>query len=811
MWADLRLAARLLVKEKWFTCAAVAALALGIAANNTVFTIVNGVLLRDLPFDDPDRIVAVGVRNGPGASFPLSDVSYADARDWQAGATRAFEGIGIFAENGMNVADEEHAPERVLGAFVSANTFGLIGSRPVLGRDFRPDDDRDGATPVVMLGHDVWRNRYQSNPDVIGRTIRVNGVPSTVIGVMPEGFLFPLRSFVWRPLVGLDAGTKSDRGARGLRALGRLRPGVTNDQAVADLSSIASALATQYPVTNTGIEPGVAIFRSGIGGPIRPLLAAMMGAVAFVLLIACANVANLLLSRAAGRAREVSVRMSMGASRWRIVRQLLVEGLLLATLAGVVGLLLSVASIRLFWSTASQTDPPYWLHFSMDWRVFSYLALVCLGTSIVFGLVPALYTSKTNLTDVLSDAGRGSVGSRRGRRWSGALVAGQLALTLVLLSGAGIMARNVIVLSTMEAGVDTSSLVRLRLDLPSPAYDEADRRLAFYRQLEDRIGSVPALRAALANAVPLVGGAGRDVAIAGRPDPTPGPRPRTTVVTIGKNYFETIGARLSQGRVFVDGDGTPGRGTAIVNERFASVHFPAADAIGQRIQFPDDRPDGDSGVPEWLTIVGVAQNVRQRPPQDGGFDPVVYVPHAYNVVWNSNVLVRSPSEPALAASLLREQLRAIDPDLPIYDVQMVDDFVYTQRWAQRIFGSMFGIFAGVALILATVGLYAVTAYAAAQRTREIGVRVALGAQGRHVWWLVTRSASWQIAIGLAIGIAGSVAVSRVIPVAITRVEGTDPWILGTAVTLLVAVALVACLIPGRRAMRLNPVEALRSE
>ena len=495
--------------------------------------------------------------------------------------------------------------------------------------------------------------------------------------------------------------------------------------------------------------------------------------------------------------------MSIGASRWRIVRQLLMESLLLAMIAGGVGLLLSMASVQLFWSTASQTNPPYWLHFSMDWRVFSFLAAICLGTSIVFGLVPALHTSKTNLTDVLNEAGRGSAGNRRGRRWTGALVAGQLALALVLLTGAGLMVRNVLVMLATDAGVDTASLVRLRLDLPSPAYDASERRLAFYRQLEERISSTPTLRAALANAIPLLGGASRDFAVAGRPDPTPASRPRATMVTIGKNYFEVLGARLSRGRLFADGDGTRGRGVAIVNERFAEMHFPGSDAIGQRIHFSGDTSQGD-GAPVWMTIVGVAQNVRQRPPRDGGFDPVVYVPYGYNVVWNSSILVRSPSEPALAASLLREQLRAIDPDLPVWDVQTVDDFIYSQRWAERTFGSMFGIFALVALVLATVGLYAVSAYAVAQRTREIGVRVALGAQARDIWWLVTRSASWQVAIGLTVGIAGSVAVSRVIPVAITRVEGTDPWILGTAVTLLVAVAFVACLVPSRRAMRLEP-------
>ena len=818
MWADLRLAARLLLKEKWFTLAAVAALALGIAANNTVFTLVNGVLLRDLPFEDPGRIVSVGVRNPPNAQNPLRSVSYADARDWHA-AARTFDGIAAFSEQAMNFSEEGPAPERFRGAFVSANAFQLIGARPVLGRAFRPDDDREGASPVVIIGHEVWRNRYQSDQSVIGRSIRVNGVATTVIGVMPDGFLFPLRSFVWQPLVSLDAETKSNRGARFLGAFGRLKPGTTREQAAADLQSVSTPLAAQYPETNKDIVAGTGVFRSGIGGPIRPLLATMMGAVGFVLLIACANVANLLLSRAASRAREVSVRMSMGASRWRIVRQLLMESLLLASVAGAVGLVLSIAGVRLFWSTASQTNPPYWLHFDMDWRVFTFLALVSLGTSVVFGLAPALYTSKTNLTEVLNDAGRGSAGSRRGRRWSGALVAGQLALTLVLLTGAGLMVRNILVLSTMSAGVDTSTLIRGRLDLPAPAYAESERRLALYRQFQDRIASAPGLRATLANAIPLIGGATVDVLIDGQADANPAARPRATMVTVGTNYFELIGARVSRGRVFTDADGSPGRGAVIVNERFVETHLRGDTAIGQRIRFPNSNPVGSrdspagsrDSSPDWLTVVGVVQNIRQRPPVDGGFDAVAYVPFAGNVTSGVNVLVREPSDPSLAASLLREQLRTLDPDLPIADVQKVDEFIYTQRWAERIFGSMFGIFGVIALILATVGLYAVTAYSVAQRTREIGVRVALGAQSKHVWWLVTRSASWQIAIGLAIGIAGSVFVSRVVPVAVTRVEGTDPLTLGVAVTLLVAVALVACLIPGRRAMRLDPVSALRSD
>ena len=809
LFSDFRLAARLLLKDKWFTLAAVAALALGIAANNTIFTIVNGMLLRDLPFDEPDRIVALGLLDTARRDDSAIGLSYADFRDWQAGVTR-FDGIAAFSEEAMNVSEEGVAPERFQGAFISADAFRLIGARPVIGREIRVEDDREGAAPVVIIGHDVWRTRYQASPDVIGRAIRVNGVASTVIGVMPEGFLFPQRSFLWRPLAALDEEGRRDRDSRYLGALGRLKEGVSREQATADLSAVTLSLAAQYPATNRSLVPRVTTFRSGIGGPVRGLLATMMSAVVFVLLIACANVANLLLSRASTRVREVSVRMSIGASRWRVVRQLLMESLLLALIAGAVGLALSVAGVRAFWTSASQSSPPYWLQFPMDWRVFTFLTVICLGTAILFGLVPALHTSNTNLVEALSDAGRGSSSGRQTRRWTGALVIGQMALAVVLLTGAGLQVRNLLVLATMEAGVDTSSLVRLRFELPSPAYDAPERRLALYRQFEDRIASAPGLRAALANAVPLFGGASREVAIAGQPDPTPSTRPRATMVTVGKNYFDVLGARVSRGRVFVDGDGTPGRGAAIVNERFADVHFRSADAIGQRLRFPDDE-QGNGGASEWLTIVGVVQNVRQRPPNDGGFDTVVYVPFAWNATYGMQVLVRMPSDPVLAMSTLRPHLDALDKDLPFFDVRTVDDYVYSQRWSNRIVGSMFGAFGAIALVLATVGLYAVTAYSVAQRTREIGVRLALGAQSHHVWWLVTRRASWQIAIGLIPGLAGAVAVSRLLPSQITRSAGDDLAIVIAVTALLVIVALLACLIPGSRAMRLNPVEALRSE
>jgi len=465
IWSDITHGCRLLLKDRGFTFAAALTLSLGIAVNVLVFTLLNGALLRDLPFSHPDRIVDIRVFHRDRPQQPMAEASYLDVRDWNA-AVQSFDGIGAADEQTMNVSEEGRPAERVEGAFVSANGFALIGARPALGRDFRVEDDRVGATPVVMLGNDVWQSRYAADPAVVGRTIRVNGVPSVVIGVMADGFGFPGTAGIWQPLALLSAEERDDRGYRALYAFGRMRAGVTIEQATDDVARVMTGLAERHPDTNRQTEPRLALFRVGIGAPIRALFAALMGAVAFVLLIACANVANLLLARAAGRSREVTVRMALGASRWRIVRQLPVESLLLAALAGAAGLGLSVAGVRLFWASAADSHPPYWLRFPFDFRVFAYLAAVCLGTSILFGLLPALQTARTSLVQVLNEASRGATTGRGGRRWSGALVVGQIALTLVLLAGAMAVVQNAVALTRVEAGVDTARLIRLRLDLP---------------------------------------------------------------------------------------------------------------------------------------------------------------------------------------------------------------------------------------------------------------------------------------------------------------------------------------------------------
>jgi predicted permease len=802
---DLTYAFRTLRRSPGFACAAIVTLALGIAANGTVFTLLNGALIRDLPFEAPDRIVALGVSQVGGRQPIFAELSYPELRDFQARA-RTFEGIGAFDEGTMNVADGERAAERFSGSFVSSNTFALLGHQPVLGRALQPEDEREGATPVVVLGWSVWQTRYLGSPEVIGRTIRVNGVPSVVVGVMPEGFGFPQESSLWRPLSAIEPDLKNDRQARSLGGFGRVREGITIEQARADLEGVISSLAGAYPPT-VAIAPRVEAFRGGVGGPMVALLAAMTGAVAFVLLIACANVANLLLARASTRAHEVSVRMSIGASRWRIVRQLLVESLVLAGFAGILGFMLSAVAIRLFWLTASQTHPPYWLQFPIDWRVFSYIAAICLGTAIVFGLVPALHTAQTNIVDSLT---RGVTGGRRGRRWSAALVVTQLALTLVLLSGAGAMVRNLLTLATMDPGIETTSLIRMRLDLPAPAYDTTEQRVMFYRRLDERLAET-GLRVAIASVPPGSGGVMREITVDGRTDSPGAAAPTAALVSISGRYFDTIGSRPVRGRTFAAEDGEEGRAAAIVNERFASMLFGDDDALGQRVRLsiPGRRATGQLDATEWMTIVGVVSNVQQRPPSDGSFDPVIYVPLRATADRGVNILVRSTSTVGLVVPQVQEQLRALDPDLPLFDARTIDDLLAFQRWAQSVFGSMFVIFAAIALTLATVGLYAVTAYAVSQRTREIGLRIALGAGARHVWWLVTRRASFQLMTGLLLGLAGSLAALRVLPTQAVRTDGDNSATMAFVSAVLVLVAVTACLIPARRALAVDPAQTLK--
>ena len=802
LWQDFRFAARLLLKDRWFTLAAVFTLALGIGASNTVFTMVNGVFFRDMPFEAPDRVVEFG------------NVSYLDLPDLRA--ARTFEGVGAVDERTMSVSEEGIVAERYRGAYISSNGFALIGRRPILGRDFREEDERVGATPVVLLGYDVWRTRYRSDPGVLGRTVRINGLPSTVIGVMPQVFAFPQTAQLWQPLALDRPEFLTDRHALVLRGFGRLRSGVTIAQARGDMGAIVARLAREYPDQNRIMPMRMARYRSGVGidAGLNLTFDFMLGAAGFVLLIVCANVASLLLARSAARAREVSVRMSLGASRWRIVRQLLVESALLAGVAGIVALGLSAFGVRTIWQAIMNTGdaPPYWMAFPMDGRVFTVLAAICLSASILSGLAPAWLTAQTSLRAPLNEAGRGHVSSRRGRRWTGAFVIGQLALTLILLSGAGLMMRSLLAQVRADAGVDTSQLVTLRLDLPAATYSTAGQRRRLYQDIEERFATLPGVQVGLASQVPLASVPERELITDDKPDIPAGSRPVVGQMTVSSSYFEMLGARSVRGRMFERRDGVPDA-VAIVNERLAALYFSGEEPIGRRIRLlVRGRPSVNNGSnTQWLTIIGVAPNVRQRSIEGGAFDPIVYLPIDLSTPVAASVIVRSDLDPGTVAATLRDRMRTIDPDLPLFEVRTVNQQLAFLRWPQRVFGTMFATFAAIALVLAIVGLYAVTAYAAMQRTKEIGVRMALGAQASHVWWLVTRNAATQLTVGLLLGGCGAVAISRALPGQLAGASGSDPFTLVAVAGLLVTVALVACAIPARRALRLNPVVAMRSE
>ncbi len=810
LWQDIRFAVRLLVKDRWFTAVAIIALALGIGVNATVFTFVNAVLIRGLPINDPDRVMVVGTRD---ARLRDRGMSYLDFEDYRR-ATRTFSGLAAFSGSVMNVSDEGRTPERFQGPFISAPAFKLIGQRPQLGRDFLPEDDRPGASAVVVLGNGIWKNRYGSDPSIIGRSIKINDIVSTVIGVMPEGFKFPNNADLWLPLAHMPRLAEQKRDNRNVEAFGKLADGVTRAQAQSEMNTIAGQLRHDYPDTNKDVTASVMTFNERqSGGPIRLVFLSLMGAVAFVLLIACANVANLLLARSATRAREMSVRISLGATRWRIVRQLLVESVLLSIVSGLFGLALAYVGVRLFDAATQDVGKPYWIKFTMDAQVFAFFAAVCLGTGIVFGLAPALHVSKTDLNEVLKEGGRSGSSGVRARRWTSVLIVAELALTLVLLAGAGLMMRSFLTLYRLDVGVDTAHLLTMRLALPAQKYPTIESRRAFFERLDQRIAGISGIQAGMITTnMPLGGGNGRLLAVEGRPLAAGEQAPLVTQLMIGPRYFETLGLQIVRGRGFEEADGTTGHETAIINQRFATMHFGSEDPLGRRIKLtPDGALVPGAAVPTWVTVVGVSPSIRQSNMQEPQPDAVAYIPLRSQAPGFALLMIRAGGDAASVTSLMREEVRAIDPDLPLFEIKTMDQQLAQARWPFRVFGSMFAIFALIALALSAVGLYAVTAYSVAQRTQEIGVRMALGAQAPQVWWLVVRRGLVQLAIGLSIGLAGAFGVGQLLKSLLVQTSTRDPLTLTSIVLLLMLVSVLASFWPARRATRLDPVAALRNE
>ena len=805
---DLRFALRVFARDRRFTAGVVVVLALGLAVNTTIFTIVNGMTWRTLPVERGDQIVQVSSQRLQPRREGLY-TSYADFRDWRS-ATRTFSDLGAYASATMNLGDETKPADKLAGVFVSSNAFRILRIQPVLGRDFAAEHDVPGASPVVLLGHHVWTARYGADPTIIGRTIRINGTAMAVLGVMPDGFQFPLRTDVWQPLGQLPGLDLANRDQRRLDVFGRLRDDVTVGEARADIDAVTSGLAAQYPDTNKDVGARTSLFTHAFVAPPpeaqEPLV--MMIAAAIVLLIACANGANLLLARAAHRAREIAMRATLGASRFRIARQLLVEALLMAVAAAVVGLGLARLAVHLFARETRDLGLPYWIAFEFDTTVFIYVAIVCLGTAIVFGLSPAWQLSKTNVQDMLKDGGRGALGSRHARRWTGALLVGELALTMMLLGAAGVLVRSSAALGAQDELLDLDELITAQVGLPAARYDDPDRRRALHARLHQRFDDFPALAGAtLSSARPFVDSTSRELLLDGDTSSVDR-RPLVQAVGIGESYFDTLGVPLGRGRSIRQADGRAGREAVVINERFAEVYFAGVDPIGRRIGLRE--PSRNATAPtRWFEIVGVSPSIRQRPMSRAA--PVVYLPLDVHLGLTLAVTVRGAGDLARATVALRDEFRAVDADIAIYNLQTLRRLSELSRWPARVVSLVLALFALIASGLSAAGLYGLLSYGVAQRTSEIGLRVALGARRSQIAWLLLRTTLVLFAIGLSIGLAGAFVAGQLIRGVVVDTASTDLLVLGATASAMAAIGAVACFFPARRAVGLDPIAALRQE
>jgi predicted permease len=812
---DMRFALRMLVKDRRFTIAAIVALALGIGVNNSVFAIFNAAVIKDVPFEQADRLVAIRTLDARGRE---GGVSFAELRDL-IGSANAFETLAGTTGGVMNVSGEAQAAERFRGAFVSASTFGVLRSTPAIGRTFLPQDDAPGATPVVIIGFGVWQRRYGADPSAVGRTIKVNDVPAVIVGVMPEGFSYPGITEMWQPLALAAGASASTRDARSVAVVGRLKPASSLAAARSDAELLAGRFAESYPATNRDIRLVARLLRDT-----RPdttsILLTLMSAVGLVLLIACANLANLMLARSAYRSREIALRTALGASRWRIVRQVLIECLLLAAVAGVLGLGLSVIGVQRMAIAFNAIEPgtplaqtkPYWVDVSMDYVVYTFVGGLCLFTSLLFGILPALQISKADAAEVLKDSSR-TAGGVRSKRWSAALMIAEVALTLIVLTTTALLWRNFVTLQMIDLVVNTTDVVTFQIGLPSQKFRTHSDRMEFIDRLDERLRGLHAVAgAALASQTPIVSFSGpqRALTIEGRPPLAGQTPPGATFAQVGPRYFETLAVPLLRGRAFDERDAMPGREAAIVNQRFATTYFPDADPVGKRIQLAGSAPA--AAATPWLTIVGVSQTVPSFGPGRplDLQEPVVYAPLALDPSPRALVVIaRAHSGLAATVSAMREEVRALDPDLPLFGIETLD--VAVGRARDSIVASWFTVLALIAIVVAAVGLYAVAAHTVAQRTQEIGVRIALGARSGQVVWLFVRRTSLLLVAGIAFGVAGAFWTGQFLQSFHPQTPAHDPLTLVAVVLLLALVAGIASVLPARRAARVDPATALRAE
>jgi putative ABC transport system permease protein len=798
---DAGFAMRLLRRNPGFATIAVTVLALGIGVNNMLFTVLNAHTIRGLPLEQADRVIYA-------SSFddrrPDMGISYPDFLDLREGASRILS-LAAFTSSPVALADTDRAAERVEAAFTSADAFSVLDIKPLAGRAFQPNDERQGAALAVVLGGGVWQSRYGASTDVIGRSVLIDRRPAEVIGILPDQSGFPSTAAIFIPLRHAPGFAADRRGARSLRVVGRLRGNVPVSDAAAEMESIALRLSQEFPETNRNVRVRlVPINRRFLGRLSDPAWLAFMTAGFLVVAISCANVANLMLGRSVHRTREIAIRASLGASRARVVRQLVVEGSLLAALAGSLGLGVAAAGLRLFRSAIPPQALPYWMDYSVDARVLAALVLVSAGTVLVFAVLPAFYASRTDVSSVLKNGETGERGGKFLRRATTSFVVVELALAVVLLAQLSLSFRTDRPPLPTDRVLEQARVLTAMLTLPPDAYRAPDQRVDFHRRLADRLRGLAGVEAvSLADALPLGGAPEQRVVADGV---SPGASPISVrVVVIGPRYFETLGVPLVRGSGFAE-NGATGAGQVIVNERFVERTWGGADPLGRRLSMSTDPP---AAKPVWMTVIGVAPDVRQRALPDA--EPVVYVPYARVAPATATLMLNVSGEMDAVAALLRDEVRAMDANLPLYRMQTLAAAMRDGQWNGRLAARLVIVLTLLSVALATFGLYAVTAHAVALRTREIGLRVALGAGRVQVLGLVFRRATRQLILGFALGVILVMGWSRVFPSGQSGVNVLDWQPLAIVAAVLAVASVVACGAPAWRATRLDPVAAMRQD
>jgi predicted permease len=805
---DLRYGIRMLAKKPAFTVVAVLTLALGIGANTSIFTVVDAALIRSLPYKDPARLVQLWETRRTG-DLKQVDASYPDYLDWGGQAT-AFEGIcGYTGWGGSFTLTGRDTPEMIEGARVTASFFSVLGVEPILGRSFLPGEDRPDAETTVILSHGLWQRRFGADPSIIGQRLILDGNGYTVLGVLPQSFQFaPMgKAELWVPLRPFPFQVNR-RFMHWLDVIARLKPGVTLEQAQAEMTTIAARIEQENLESHTGAGIRIVPLHKQVIGPVRPLLLVLLGAVGFVLLIACANVASLLLVRAASRRKEIGIRLALGATRWRLVQQLISESLILAFAGGAAGLVLAQWGVELLVGVipASQlSSMPYLQGLNINARVFSFTVGLSLLTGIIFGLAPAWQSSKLDLQASLKDGGRRSAGSSR-QRVRSLLVVSEIALALVLLAGAGLMIKSTLRLLAVNLGFNPENLMTMQLSLPESRYSEDDQARAFHQQLLARVEELPGVvGVATVNRLPMEGGPVDLLLVEGQTPPPLGEEPKASARVVSSGYFRTMGVSLLKGRYFTDQDDQSVPKVLIINRALANRLFDYEDPVGRRIIFSGD-------VAKPYEIVGVVDDERVGP-LDEDASSVIYRPYLQEPWTNLRLVVRTAADPQSIVSAVRGEVQALDRGLALYSIatmrQLIADTPST--FLRRYPALLMGVFAAVALILSAVGIYGVISYSVSQRTHEIGIRMALGARRGHVFKLVVGEGLLLTLIGIGIGLAAAAALTRFLSGLLYGVSATDPMTFVMISLILTGVAVLACAVPARRAMRVDPGVALRYE